>query len=648
MAALPPREPRFFLCLSVALVLIVIVYLGVLDAPFLWDDFALIEQPRVRTLRPVLQYFNTPFFDLRREGADGALLYRPLSTLTLAVDRAVHGKTAMGFHLTNLGLHLVNTALLALLARRFGAGALAAVLGGLAFGLLPRHVESVAWIAGRTDLLATAGALGAMLALGCGFRGRLGVASCLGFLAALGKEVGLAVLVAMLVHELAGTARWRTRLGRVTVPGAAILLYLALRLHVTGNLGGKLSVPLSPGERVVTVLEASGRYALMLLDGWRTSLHTGVVGEPRYAYAIMGSLVLLGGAWFGLRHRFGWGRSSFSMGLLGVLGVLPVLHIFPMPSVSVASDRFLYLPGAAFGIMGTVWLSRHLGRLTLPRWKKVLLVLLPLGSLVPFTVIRIGDFADESRFWVKTLANTAARNYGPTLNLARLFLAEGLYGEAREIVDALARRCPSPVPMGKEQFLFTIALRTGQLDEATKLLDAEQVADTARARLSRAWVLMRRLELDAARRETEAALRLDPDFADARDTQTALERLTKLLDVAERERPRWAVAEREMLAGRLPEAERAWLALLADGSLPADNAEEGLGFLAEIGSFSTKREALRLYRARPDAEPSLLFALEDKLRVAAQLREKLPLIRALLAQKQRDSEDCRKIRWFFE
>ena len=86
-------------------------------------------------------------------GLDGNWI--PLTWLSYMLDMEWFGPTAAGLHLTNILLHAANTVLVFLLFRRLtGAHWPSAVLAGL-FGLHPLHVESVAWVAERKDVLST-------------------------------------------------------------------------------------------------------------------------------------------------------------------------------------------------------------------------------------------------------------------------------------------------------------------------------------------------------------------------------------------------------------------------------------------------------------------------------------------------------------
>ena len=79
--------------------------------------------------------------------------WHPLTWLSYMLDYELYGLNARGYHLTNLLFHLANSVLLFLvLCRMTGAQGRSAFVAAL-FGLHPLHVESVAWIAERKDVL---------------------------------------------------------------------------------------------------------------------------------------------------------------------------------------------------------------------------------------------------------------------------------------------------------------------------------------------------------------------------------------------------------------------------------------------------------------------------------------------------------------
>jgi Flp pilus assembly protein TadD len=79
--------------------------------------------------------------------------WHPLTMLSLELDSTLFGKNARGYHLTNLLLHALSTWLLFLALQRMTGQLWANLWVAALFGLHPLHVESVAWVAERKDVL---------------------------------------------------------------------------------------------------------------------------------------------------------------------------------------------------------------------------------------------------------------------------------------------------------------------------------------------------------------------------------------------------------------------------------------------------------------------------------------------------------------
>jgi Tfp pilus assembly protein PilF len=112
------------------------------------DDLYVTRNPVIRELTPAT---------LRRMATEPvAFNYHPLTVLSLALDYARSGLDPGPYHATNLLLHVLNSLLVFAFALRLSKGrAEAALLVGLLFALHPMHVESVAWVAERKDVLYT-------------------------------------------------------------------------------------------------------------------------------------------------------------------------------------------------------------------------------------------------------------------------------------------------------------------------------------------------------------------------------------------------------------------------------------------------------------------------------------------------------------
>jgi protein O-mannosyl-transferase len=79
--------------------------------------------------------------------------WHPLTWLSLMLDAQLFGKNASGFHLTNLFLHVASTIILFLVFKQLTGALWRSALIAALFAVHPLHVESVAWIAERKDVL---------------------------------------------------------------------------------------------------------------------------------------------------------------------------------------------------------------------------------------------------------------------------------------------------------------------------------------------------------------------------------------------------------------------------------------------------------------------------------------------------------------
>ena len=84
-----------------------------------------------------------------------AEFWHPLTWLSLMVDTHIFGGSPGGYHLTNLLLHIINTLLLFFFLRETTGKLWQSAFAAALFALHPLHVESVAWIAQRKDILST-------------------------------------------------------------------------------------------------------------------------------------------------------------------------------------------------------------------------------------------------------------------------------------------------------------------------------------------------------------------------------------------------------------------------------------------------------------------------------------------------------------
>lgn len=79
----------------------------------------------------------------------------PLTWLSLMLDRQLFGVNPGAFHMVNVALHIISTILLFVLLVRCTGGMWPSFFAAAVFALHPLHVESVAWVTERKDVLST-------------------------------------------------------------------------------------------------------------------------------------------------------------------------------------------------------------------------------------------------------------------------------------------------------------------------------------------------------------------------------------------------------------------------------------------------------------------------------------------------------------
>ena len=118
-------------------------------------DFVSIDDNIYVTANPYVQSGLTPNGFIWAFKTYEAEFWHPLTWLSLMADSQIFGRNPAGFHLTNLLLHIINTLLLFFFLRKATGNLWQSGFAAALFALHPLHVESVAWIAQRKDVLST-------------------------------------------------------------------------------------------------------------------------------------------------------------------------------------------------------------------------------------------------------------------------------------------------------------------------------------------------------------------------------------------------------------------------------------------------------------------------------------------------------------
>ena len=133
--------------LPLLLILTAIVFANTIGNGFIsnWDDGdVILNNDMIKQLN--WSSFKEIIFNFRATNF-------PLTIFTFALENKFFGLNPVYFHLTNFILHLLNVILVYVFIKRLSGKPLIAFITALLFGIHPMHVESVAWITERKDLL---------------------------------------------------------------------------------------------------------------------------------------------------------------------------------------------------------------------------------------------------------------------------------------------------------------------------------------------------------------------------------------------------------------------------------------------------------------------------------------------------------------
>lgn len=146
------KKSVLILLLLILVIASVAPYANAPKGYFIWDDINLIIMDyQIKSLHFMKNIFTRDFFGFSDNSRKYGY-YRPLVTISYAVDWRLWGNNPAGYHWTNIIIHVLNTLVaFLLLLKLFYRKPLVPLIASLLFAVHPIHTESVTWIAGRTD-----------------------------------------------------------------------------------------------------------------------------------------------------------------------------------------------------------------------------------------------------------------------------------------------------------------------------------------------------------------------------------------------------------------------------------------------------------------------------------------------------------------
>ena len=349
----------------------VIVYLPALGNRFALDDGTIVERnPAAHSVGAALGAFGRSYWPAE----NGAGQWRPLVLLSFAADWQLSGGSPAWLHAVNIAWHAAATALLVPVLALY-VPETAALAGGLLFAVHPVHVEAVANLVGRAELMAAVFLLAAVL-LGREVRRRrrAGIATWpaeLALVAAVAagllcKEHAAVAVALLALDDVASRGRlpralpWRD----YAAVAAITAVWFLLRRPVDAGASFAMVAPtffhLGAAGRISTMLPVV--FVVVRLMAWPFQLSSDYTPEvvPRLEHLTPlgggAALLLLALAWLAVaswrRHR------ALAVALLLVaIAWLPTANLL-FPTGIVLAERTLYLASAGFALAAAAVFER--------------------------------------------------------------------------------------------------------------------------------------------------------------------------------------------------------------------------------------------------------------------------------------------------
>ena len=446
----------------------------------------------------------------------------PLTWMTHMLDVQLYGAHAGGHHVTNLVLHVISTLLLfGVLYRMTGAMGRSGFVAGL-FALHPLHVESVAWVAERKDVLSTLFWMLTLWAYVWYVRKpqlkRMLLVLLTFALGLMSKPMLVTLPFVLLLLDAWPLNRLRERsirqLAIEKIPMFALAIASSIVTFIVQRKGG-----------AVGGLEA---YPLVLRMGNALMSYVGYIGKmfwparlaAFYPYpetlstgAVLGAAVILAAISF-LAIRSARSRPYLIVGWLWYLGTLvPVIGLIQVGNQAMA-DRYTYVPLIGLFIIIVWGVYDLLGQWTLRRIVLPVTGALVLASCAIIARAQVQYWKNSSALWTRAL-DVTDDNYVAHNNLGLALAGQGKIDEAIEHYNEALRLRPNYATARTN--LGAALAKQGKSADAisnyTQVLKTKP--DLPEAHVDLGAALASQGKVDDAIAQYNEALRLRPDYAEA-------------------------------------------------------------------------------------------------------------------------------------
>ncbi len=448
--------------------------------------------------------------------------YQPLTIASYMLDYRLWKLDPRGYHATNVVLHTLATVSVFAFVFLLTGSNLVSAITALFFGIHPLHVESVAWVSGRKDLLY---ALFYLLACSAwvlwvrkrGPRVLLYAATMAAFLLSLlAKGMAVTLPVALLAIDLYLKRPWSPKLVLEKLPLFLIALVFGYLSVVAQTKQGAVQSLASYAwyERILFACYGISAYLIRAIAPLGLSAFYPYplksAGLPAvYRLAPVGVIALGGGiAWIGRKDRGALFGAFFFL-----INVVLVLQIFPVGSAVIA-DRYTYLSFVGVGLILAGVCRLIVSSLPAPAGKAALAgaLIVALGLALHATRARCEIWRNNVNLWTDVLSHSPTLALGYTKR-ARTYMLEGDNDRAlRDVEKAIELDGNDDRALTMRGTIrFTQGDNAGALADLTKSVSLKQDDPVAWNSLGAVHLTLG--NRDQAEQDFTRAIRLNPGFA---------------------------------------------------------------------------------------------------------------------------------------
>lgn len=418
----------------------IFVYANSLSGEFIWDDVEqIVENPVIMDLHNVPSFFTSDLWKLISNPAVGSNYYRPLFLLSLATDYSLWGLNPLGYHITNIILHALVSLLVYLIGRKLLGNNISAFVAGLLFAVHPVHVESVAWISGRTDPMAAAFMLLSLYLYILFSERKRVIVLLLSFTAyifsLLSKEMGITLPLLIVAYEFSFNKNkpGESSLKSLWPIGVYVLIsaaYLYIRGTILGDAVGVNSSSSPLHMRIYTSFGIIVDYIrLIVLPINMKALYDVPLRESFFDWKVLLPLSLLLSLLIVTYLLYKKDKMAFFASIWFFITILPVSNIVPLKPTMMA-ERYIYIPSVGICLIAAyLYLKLHTWSFLSKYSKPALIIILATLSMV--TIHRGKLWSNEKLFFEQSVKDAPGNAYAHH-NLGDIYRKNGNMEKAIE------------------------------------------------------------------------------------------------------------------------------------------------------------------------------------------------------------------------